>query len=87
MGVCVGKSQVLGNCRRSSHTLAATATVARAAPAVTAVIAVIAVIAVTTVTTVATVPAVSSQVLDKKPVAYLTCNGSPPADGKPSLMT
>ena len=28
-----------------------------------------------------------SQVLDKKPVAYLTCNGSPPADGKPSLMT
>lgn len=28
-----------------------------------------------------------SQVLDRKPVAYLTCNGSPPVDGKPSLMT
>ena len=29
----------------------------------------------------------SSKVLDRKPVAYLTCNGSPPVDGKPSLMT
>ena len=28
-----------------------------------------------------------SQVLDRKPVAYLTCNGSPPVEGKPSLMT
>jgi len=28
-----------------------------------------------------------SQVLNRKPVAYLTCNGSPPVDGKPSLMT
>ena len=28
-----------------------------------------------------------SSVLDRKPVAYLTCNGSPPVDGKPSLMT
>mmetsp|Transcript_46905 Transcript_46905/g.77620 ORF Transcript_46905/g.77620 Transcript_46905/m.77620 type:complete len:737 (+) Transcript_46905:31-2241(+) len=28
-----------------------------------------------------------SAVLDRKPVAYLTCNGSPPVDGKPSLMT
>ncbi|KAL1521745.1 hypothetical protein AB1Y20_021400 [Prymnesium parvum] len=28
-----------------------------------------------------------SKVLNKKPVAYLTCNGSPPTDGKPSLMT
>eukprot|EP00908_Phaeocystis_cordata_P024788 Transcript_7241.p1 GENE.Transcript_7241~~Transcript_7241.p1 ORF type:complete len:389 (+),score=220.37 Transcript_7241:1265-2431(+) len=28
-----------------------------------------------------------SGVLDRKPVAYLTCNGSPPVDGKPSLMT
>ena len=28
-----------------------------------------------------------SQVLDRLPVAYLTCNGSPPVDGKPSLMT
>jgi len=28
-----------------------------------------------------------SKVLDRKPVAYLTCNGSPPVDGKPSLMT
>jgi len=28
-----------------------------------------------------------SQVLERKPVAYLTCNGSPPVDGKPSLMT
>ena len=26
----------------------------------------------------------SSKVLDRKPVAYLTCNGSPPVDGKPS---
>ena len=29
----------------------------------------------------------SSKVLGRKPVAYLTCNGSPPVDGKPSLMT
>ena len=28
-----------------------------------------------------------SKVLERKPVAYLTCNGSPPVDGKPSLMT
>mmetsp|Transcript_83011 Transcript_83011/g.165735 ORF Transcript_83011/g.165735 Transcript_83011/m.165735 type:complete len:734 (-) Transcript_83011:366-2567(-) len=28
-----------------------------------------------------------SAVLDRKPVAYLTCNGSPPVDGTPSLMT
>lgn len=28
-----------------------------------------------------------SAVLARKPVAYLTCNGSPPVDGKPSLMT
>ena len=28
-----------------------------------------------------------SGVLDRKPVAYLTCNGSPPVEGKPSLMT
>jgi len=28
-----------------------------------------------------------SQVLDRKPVAYLTCNGSPPVGDKPSLMT
>jgi len=28
-----------------------------------------------------------SAVLDRIPVAYLTCNGSPPVDGKPSLMT
>merc|ERR1719199_1145732 len=28
-----------------------------------------------------------SGVLDRKPVAYLTCNGSPPIEGKPSLMT
>merc|ERR1719440_111609 len=28
-----------------------------------------------------------SAVLDRKPVAYLTCNGSPPVEGKPSLMT
>lgn len=28
-----------------------------------------------------------SKVLHRKPVAYLTCNGSPPVDGKPSLMT
>merc|ERR1719440_500231 len=28
-----------------------------------------------------------SAVLDRKPVAYLTCNGSPPVAGKPSLMT
>ena len=28
-----------------------------------------------------------SQALERKPVAYLTCNGSPPVDGKPSLMT
>eukprot|EP00747_Dinoflagellata_sp_TGD_P034177 gnl/TRDRNA2_/TRDRNA2_137102_c0_seq1.p1 gnl/TRDRNA2_/TRDRNA2_137102_c0~~gnl/TRDRNA2_/TRDRNA2_137102_c0_seq1.p1 ORF type:complete len:638 (+),score=109.95 gnl/TRDRNA2_/TRDRNA2_137102_c0_seq1:241-2154(+) len=28
-----------------------------------------------------------SRVLDKKPVAYLTCNGSPPVGEKPSLMT
>jgi len=28
-----------------------------------------------------------SQALDRIPVAYLTCNGSPPVDGKPSLMT
>jgi len=28
-----------------------------------------------------------SSVLDRIPVAYLTCNGSPPVDGKPSLMT
>lgn len=28
-----------------------------------------------------------SKVLDKKPVAYLTCNGSPPVGDKPSLMT
>merc|ERR1719247_1892312 len=28
-----------------------------------------------------------SRVLDRKPVAYLTCNGSPPVEGKPSLMT
>ena len=28
-----------------------------------------------------------SKVLKRIPVAYLTCNGSPPNDGKPSLMT
>merc|ERR1719453_1375493 len=28
-----------------------------------------------------------SSVLDRLPVAYLTCNGSPPVDGRPSLMT
>ena len=28
-----------------------------------------------------------SSVMDRLPVAYLTCNGSPPVDGKPSLMT
>jgi len=28
-----------------------------------------------------------SSVLERIPVAYLTCNGSPPVDGKPSLMT
>lgn len=28
-----------------------------------------------------------SKVLNRKPVAYLVCNGSPPVDGKPSLMT
>jgi len=28
-----------------------------------------------------------SKVLDKKPVAFLTCNGSPPVGDKPSLMT
>lgn len=28
-----------------------------------------------------------SKVLKRIPVAYLTCNGSPPTDGKPSLMT
>jgi oligopeptidase A len=28
-----------------------------------------------------------SKVLKRVPVAYLTCNGSPPTDGKPSLMT
>lgn len=28
-----------------------------------------------------------SNVLNRKPVAYLTCNGSPPVDNKPSLMT
>ena len=28
-----------------------------------------------------------SAVLARKPVAYLTCSGSPPVDGKPSLMT
>ena len=28
-----------------------------------------------------------SGVLDRKPVAYLTCNGSPPIEGQPSLMT
>ena len=28
-----------------------------------------------------------SSVLNKKPVAYLTCNGSPPVSGQPSLMT
>eukprot|EP00965_Chrysotila_dentata_P203542 6181791-Pleurochrysis_carterae.AAC.3 len=28
-----------------------------------------------------------SSVLNRKPVAYLTCNGSPPVGGKPSLMT
>jgi len=28
-----------------------------------------------------------SKVLDRKPVAYLTCNGSPPVGDKPSLMT
>ena len=28
-----------------------------------------------------------SSVLGRIPVAYLTCNGSPPIDGKPSLMT
>ena len=28
-----------------------------------------------------------SSVMNRKPVAYLTCNGSPPVDGKPSLMT
>lgn len=29
----------------------------------------------------------ASKVLDMKPVAYLTCNGSPPVGDKPSLMT
>lgn len=28
-----------------------------------------------------------SKVLQRKPVAYLTCNGSPPVGDKPSLMT
>ena len=28
-----------------------------------------------------------SSVLNRIPVAYLTCNGSPPIDGKPSLCT
>jgi hypothetical protein len=28
-----------------------------------------------------------SQVLGRKPVAYLTCNGSPPVGDTPSLMT
>jgi oligopeptidase A len=28
-----------------------------------------------------------SKVMQKIPVAYLVCNGSPPVDGKPSLMT
>lgn len=28
-----------------------------------------------------------SKVLNRKPVAYLTCNGSPPVEGQPSLMT
>ena len=28
-----------------------------------------------------------SKVMKRIPVAYLTCNGSPPTDGKPSLMT
>jgi oligopeptidase A len=28
-----------------------------------------------------------SKVLDRKPVAYLVCNGSPPVGDKPSLMT
>lgn len=28
-----------------------------------------------------------SKVLDRKPVAYLTCNGSPPVGDQPSLMT
>jgi oligopeptidase A len=28
-----------------------------------------------------------SKVLDRKPVAYLVCNGSPPVGGEPSLMT
>jgi oligopeptidase A len=28
-----------------------------------------------------------SRVLNRKPVAYLTCNGSPPVEGQPSLMT
>jgi len=29
----------------------------------------------------------NSKVMDRKPVAYLTCNGSPPVGGTPSLMT
>ena len=28
-----------------------------------------------------------SSLMNRKPVAYLTCNGSPPVDGQPSLMT
>ena len=28
-----------------------------------------------------------SKVMSRKPVAYLTCNGSPPVAGQPSLMT
>ena len=28
-----------------------------------------------------------SRVMDKKPTAYLTCNGTPPVGSKPSLMT
>ena len=28
-----------------------------------------------------------SKVMGRKPVAYLTCNGSPPVAGQPSLMT
>lgn len=28
-----------------------------------------------------------SRVMNRKPVAYLTCNGSPPVGDKPSLMT
>ena len=29
----------------------------------------------------------SQSLMNRKPVAYLTCNGSPPVDGQPSLMT